>query len=169
MLQRLALTIAGETQLSRAFSILADDAADLSEPLKETHEYLRGVIGEQFQSEGAHGGSRWRDLTPGYAKTKAERWGDGLPILVASGDMRAAFLKRQPVELTARRLVMGPASGDTNRDGTPIEEYALAHQAGEGRVPQRKIVNLTTADKRGIDRIFATYFSARARRLIGTR
>jgi hypothetical protein len=32
-------------------------------------------------------------------------------------------------------------------------------------MPQRKIVNLTTGDKRGIDRIFASFFSARARRI----
>jgi len=169
VLQRLSVTVAGETQLSRAFDILADDARDLTDPLRETHDYLRGVIGEQFESEGAHGGSRWRDLNASYEERKAERWGDGLPILVASGDMRAAFLKRQPVELTARRLVIGPSPGETNMEGVPIEDYALAHQTGEGRMPQRKIVNLTTGDKRGIDRIFAEYFSARARRLLGTR
>ncbi len=169
MLQRISLTIAGEQQISRAFDILADDARDLTEPLEETHEYLRGVIGEQFQTEGAHGGSRWRDLNTRYEEQKAQRYGDGLPILVASGDMRAAYLKRQPVELTARRLVIGPGPGDTNAEGEPIESYAGAHQTGQGRLPQRKIVNLTTGDKRGIDRIFGEYFSARARRLIGTR
>ncbi len=169
MLQRLTLTIAGEKQLSRAFDILADDARDLRDPLEQTHEHLRQVIGEQFQSEGAHGGSRWRELSPDYERAKADRFGDGLPILVASGDLRAAWLARQPLELTSHRLVMGPAPGASNEDGAVIEDYSAVHQKGSGRVPQRKIVNLTTGDRRQIDRIFVEYLSARARRLLGTR
>lgn len=156
------MTIAGDTQLSRAFDILADDARDLTEPLEETHEHLRQVIGEQYETEGAHSGTKWADLSPDYARQKAEEWGDGLPILVASGDTRAAWLARQPLSLTPHRLVMGP------RPGSEEEERTAAAQIG-GRAPQRKIVNLTTLDKRGIDRIFAEFFSARARRLIGTR
>lgn len=163
MLQRITFGFAGEVQVSRAFDVLADDARDLTEPLQETHEHLRQVIGEQFQTEGAHGGSKWSDLSPDYAREKADRYGDGLPILVASGDMRAAWLARQPLELTAHRLVVGPAAG------SPEEERSLGHQRGDGRLPQRKIVNLTTGDKRAIDRIFVEFFSARARRMIGTR
>lgn len=168
-LQNLSLSVAGEMQLARGFDVLAADARDLRDPLQETHDYLRRVIGDQFESEGAHGGSRWQDLSTGYAEQKAEEWGDGLPILVASGDMRAAWLARQPVELTSHRLVMGPAPGATNREGVPIDEYALAHQQGQGNMPQRKIVNLTTGDKRGIDRIFVEFFSSRTRKLIGAR
>ncbi|MCA1572769.1 MAG: hypothetical protein LC798_21245, partial [Chloroflexi bacterium] len=168
MLQRITLTIAGERQLDRGFDVLADDARDLREPLERTHEHLRDVIGEQFLTEGGHAGSRWAQLSPAYAAAKAERYGDGMPILVATGDMRAAFLARRPLELTSRRLVMGPAPGQTNVEGEVIEDYALRHQQGGGRTPQRKIVNLTTGDKRSVDRIFAEYFSARARRMIGT-
>jgi hypothetical protein len=162
MLQRLALTIAGDVQLARAFDVLAHDAADLHEPLRETHEHLRQVVGEQFQSEGEHGGQRYQDLTPEYAKAKADRYGDGLPILVASGDLRAAWLARQPLQLTSHRLVMGP------REGSPEAVRSLAHQTGAGHMPQRKIVNLTLGDKRGIDRIFVEWSSALTRRLIGT-
>jgi hypothetical protein len=163
VLTRLTMTIAGETQLARGFDILADDARDLSEPLAMTHQYLRQVVGEQFQSEGAHGGSRWRELDPDYAREKAAEYGDGLPILVATGDMRAAWLAMQPLELTSHRLVMGP------RAGSEEELKSEAHQLGTGRSPQRKIVNLTTMDRRGIDRIFAEFFSARTRKLVGAR
>ena len=91
--------------------MLADDARDLQAPLAMTHQYLRRVIGEQFQSEGAHGGSRWQELSPEYAREKASEFGDGLPILVATGDMRAAWLAMQPLELSSHRLVMGPQAG----------------------------------------------------------
>jgi hypothetical protein len=163
MLQRFTLSIAGETQIARGFDVLAADARDLREPLGETHDYLRGVIGEQFESEGAHGGSRWQDLSSGYAEQKAEKYGDGLPILVASGDMRAAWLARQPLEMTSHRLVMGPS------EGSEEEMKSAAAQVGTSRAPQRRIVNLTTGDKRGIDRIFAEFFSARTRKLVGSR
>jgi hypothetical protein len=162
VLQRLTLTIAGDTQLARAFDVLASDAEDLHEPLERTHEHLRQVVGEQFGSEGGHSGRRWQDLTPEYAKAKANHWGDGRPILVASGDLRAAWLARQPLQLTSHRLVMGP------REGSEEETRSLAHQTGAGHMPQRKIVDLTLGDKRGIDRIFAEWFSARTRRLIGS-
>ena len=157
MLTRLSMSVGGEKQISRAFDVLAHDAADLREPLAATHEYLRHVLGEQFQSEGAHGGSKWAELSPDYAKAKEERFGAGRPILVATGEMRAAWLARQPLELTAHRLVVGP------RSGSEEEAKSEAAQLGEGNAPQRKIVNLTTGDRRGIDRIFVEFFSARAR------
>jgi hypothetical protein len=162
MLTRLTMTIAGETQLARGFDVLAADARDLHEPLAVTHQYLRGVIGEQFQTEGSHSGSKWQELNPDYEREKAERWGAGLPILVASGETRAAWLAAQPLELSPHRLVMGP------REGSEEEMKTEAAQLG-GRAPQRKIVNLTTMDRRGIDRIFAEFFSARTRKLVGSR
>lgn len=158
---RVRLTIAGETQLARAFDVLARDARDLRDPLQETHEHLRDVIGQQFLTQGEHGGARWADLTPEYARRKADRYGDGRPILVASGDLRAAWLARQPLELTDRRLVMGP------REGSPEELRSSVHQTGAGHMPQRRIVNLTLGDRRGIDRIFAEHFSAVIRRMFG--
>lgn len=155
------MTMVGEAQLARAFDILADDARDLRDPLQRTHEHLRQVIGEQFQSEGGHGGHHWQALSDTYAERKAERWGDGLPILVASGDLRTAWLARQPLELSTHRLVMGP------REGSDEEAKTLGHQTGAGHLPARRIVDLTLGDRRGIDRIFVEYLSARARRLFG--
>lgn len=162
MLSRLTLTMAGGVQLARAFDVLASDAEDLREPLQHTHEHLRHVIGEQFQTEGGHAGQHWPALSPAYAKAKADHYGDGRPILVATGDLRAAWLALQPLELTHHRLVMGP------RAGTLEERKTIAHQTGAGHNPERRIVDLTTGDKRGIDRIFAEYFSARVHRMIGT-
>lgn len=153
MLVRFTYDFAGERQVSRAFEVLAEHAQDLREPLGDVHGHLRDVIGEQFRTEGAHGGRRWKDLSADYKQAKQDRYGHVYPILVASGDMRAAFLARQPLELTPRRLVMGPP------EGSPEEERALAHQGGEDNVPARRIVALTTGDRRTIDRIFVTHFS----------
>lgn len=160
-LQRITFDFAGERQLSRAFNVLERDARDLREPLGRTADHLVDVVGEQFGSEGAHGlGGRWQDLSPDYQRQKADRY-PGMPILVATGEMRRAFLVHGTRQLTSTRLVWGPA------EGSEEEQRALAHQSGKGSVPQRKIVALTTADKRGIDRIFAEYFSAKTRSLVG--
>lgn len=162
-LTRFTYTFAGERQLSRAFDVLADSARDLREPLEDVHGHLRGVIGEQFRTHGDHGGRGWQDLSEGYKDAKEDRYGHVYPILVATGEMRGAFLARQPLELTARRLVMGP------KEGSEEETRAIAHQAGKGNVPARPIVALTTADRRQVDRIFVEYFSTRARALTGGR
>lgn len=166
-LTRITFDVAGERQVSRAFDVLERDAQDLREPLRGVHEHLRQVIGEQFLTEGAHGGSKWRDLSEGYKPVKQERYDRIYPILVASGDMRAALLAREPLELGPRRLVFGIDPSATNSEGVKIADYASAHQSGRGRTPQRKIISLTTMDKRGIDREFVEYFSSRTRRLVG--
>lgn len=162
-LTRFTYEFAGERQLSRAFDVLGEHARDLREPLRDVHTHLRGVIGEQFRSQGGHGGSRWTDLSSDYKEAKADRWGFVYPMLVASGDMRGAFLAREPLQLTTRRLVMGP------QEGSEEEQRAEAHQAGKGNVPARKIVQLTLADRRAVDRIFVEHFSTRARALFGGR
>lgn len=161
MLTRVTMKIAGETQIARAFDALADDARDLRKPLQRTHEHLRGVIGQQFLSEGGHSGHQWQRLSDTYAARKASDHGDGLPILVASDKLRAAWLARAPLELSPHRLVMGPPAGSEE------EVKSIAHQTGAGHLPVRKIVDLTLDDRREVDRIFVSYLSAQARRLFG--
>lgn len=137
----------GEVQVSRAFQELAEGARDLSEPFRYVADALLEAVREQFESEGAHGlGSRWRPLNPEYAAWKQARY-PGRKILVRTGGMKGAFLNRQQsTRVTPRSLVYEPRV-----------DYAAPHQRGEGRVPQRKIVALSVADRRKWDRIFLHY------------
>ncbi len=164
---RVSFDIAGEVQYERGFAAMADELEDLREPLGNVADLLRDAVGEQFASEGAHGlGGRWAPLSPAYAKAKEERY-PGHPILVASGEMRDAFLTQGTRELTRSRLVWG-VTDQRDSKGEAISTRAAAHQSGEGVVPQRKIVALTNLDRRGIDREFASWLTHLRRRTIGT-
>jgi hypothetical protein len=149
--------VAGEQQYARAFQVLADDARDLKEPLTRVRDRLVSTVGEQFQSEGQHGGTPWPQLSTAYEQWKQEAF-PGRPLLVRSGAMRAAYLADGTRELTNTRLVWGI---DTQRDqhGQAIADRAGAHQAGEGHMPQRKIIALTFEDRRAFDRAFVEHFN----------
>lgn len=159
---RLRMDVLGDVQLSRAFELMAHEAQDLSEPLRQVGEALVSAVGEQFRSEGAHGlGHRWHPLSPAYAAWKRENApaGPAAPILVFSGDMRSALLDRAAVTVTPRRMVYEPDAPD----------YAVVHQQGEGHMPQRKIVALAMSDRRGFERIFANWLNGLRRGRLGTR
>lgn len=165
MLTRITFDFAGERQLSRAFDVLEDDARDLTEPLKGAARVIQGSVADQFQSEGAHGlEGRWQDLSEGTKTEKEQEVGFVYPILVRSRRLREAFVLHGVREITDRRLVFGPDPADTYPDGTSVEAVAEAHQSGEG-VPARRIVALSDADRRLIDREFVEFFSSRTRRL----
>lgn len=138
--------VLGETQVARAFELSARDAADMSEPLTLIGEQLRISVSEQFTSEGAHGlGAKWHPLDPEYAKWKRAQVADE-PILVFSGTMRDTLTSREAITVTPQRLVYRPTGEHA--------DVAAIHQAGEGSVPQRKLVALTQDEKRQWERTF---------------
>lgn len=149
------INIGGEAQYARAFTALASEVTNLKTPLGEAAELLKHSTGKNFLSEGVYGtGGRWKPLNPEYEAWKQQHY-PGRPIMVRTGELRNALLVRGVRELTGRRLVYG-VSGSA-------EKYAHYHQTGEGKMPQRKIVALTQQDRRGIDRIFATWLNHKRR------
>ena len=158
-------TVAGEQQYARRFDALAHELQDLQEPLERVRDQLVLTVGQQFMEEGAHGTSKWQPLNASYEAWKESAY-PGRPILVRTGAMRQAFLVDGTRELTATRLRWG-LDDQTNEDGERIADYALAHQTGEGHVPQRKIVALRFDDKRQMDRAFVEHITYLRRSLIG--
>jgi hypothetical protein len=161
---RMRIDISGEVQYERGFAAMDAELEDLREPLGGVADLLKRAVGEQFLTEGEHGGLPWQPLSPAYAAEKEERY-PGHPILVASGEMRDAFLVSGTRELSRERLVWG-VTDQRDSHGDPISIRAAAHQSGEGVVPQRKIVALTNLDRRGIDREFASWLTHMRRRLL---
>lgn len=162
----LRFTIAGEEQYARRFDVLADEVTHLKEPLSRISKRLTQTVGEQFLTEGSHGGGgRWAPLNPDYERWKDETY-PGRPMLVRTGAMRAAFLADGERELTQSRLTWGV---DTQRDseGHAIADRASAHQAGEGRMPQRKIIALRADDRRAFDHEFVAWFNGVRHSLLG--
>lgn len=158
-------SVAGEEQYARRFDALAHELQDLQEPLGRVRDQLVQTVGQQFQQEGSHGTSGWTPLNPRYEEWKDSAY-PGRPILVKTGAMRKAFLVDGTRELTATRLRWG-LDDQTDEDGERIADRALAHQAGQGHMPQRKIVALRTDDKRAMDRAFVEHITYLRRSLIG--
>lgn len=144
----ITIRIDGDVEYSRAFEMSARLAADLSEPLKDAGREIVQAVGRQFESEGvAELGSRWQPLSPAYAAWKEANY-PGRPILVRTGEMRAAALdERRALRITPRRLVY-----------TVDSDYAIHHHRGEG-VPSRRFVALSTSTRRNIDRAFAEWLA----------
>ncbi len=140
----LRFSVMGEEQVARAFEASARDAADMSTPLAEIGEDLRLAVAEQFRTEGAHGlGGKWQPLKTKYAAWKRQQVGDE-PILVFHGLMRETLTSRSAITVTPQRMVYRPEG--------PHDDIAAIHHAGEGDVPQRKIVALTQLEKRSWER-----------------
>jgi hypothetical protein len=147
-LTRMRFDIVGDVQYSRAFHTMGREAADMTDPLTEIGESLRLSVSEQFRTEGRHGlGVGWQALDAAYARWKASAVGEQ-PILVFRGDMRDAMLSRSAFTISPRRLVY-----------EPDDPKAYYHQVGEGNLPAREMVALNEAERRGWDRIFASWLN----------
>ena len=103
--------------------------------------WLRQVTIDQFATAGGRSRDRWQPLSPIYGARKSRVW-PGKPILRASDRLFQSLTGSNQdsiVEIEAGSFTWGTA--------TP---YARYHQRGTARIPQRKILVVTKADRRQI-------------------
>lgn len=116
--------------------------------------YLRQATTDQFLSAGGRSRDKWEPLSTAYAVRKAQVW-PGKPILRASDRLFQSLTGQNQdsvVEIDARSLTWGTA--------TP---YARFHQRGTARMPQRKILVVTKADRRQITALVRAHLANQAR------
>lgn len=158
--QTVRFEVAGDVQYARAFEAAADEAEDLSEPLGQVGDAVLRDVFEQFRTEGVHGhGTKWKALSAGYAEWKRQQVGEE-PILVFTGQTRAAMIARSAVHVSPRRMVYDPRA----------PKFALRHQQGDEAdgLPQRKMVEIPETDRRQWDRYFVEWLnSIRREKLAG--
>jgi hypothetical protein len=149
------------TVYSRAFEMLGRQAADLSVPLREIGEMLIVDIGHQFQSEGAWGGSSWAELSDKYSIWKEQHY-PGMPLLVASGDMRAAMLDPAQTLTVSPNLLVYEVDGE-------LGEIALAHQEGveANNLPARPMIEVPELELHEWDRVLVRWLQATSEPLWG--
>jgi phage gpG-like protein len=158
VLKRVSFSVEGEAQIERAFNLEAHMAADMSEPLSRMADVILERVNEQFATEGAHGeAGGWRPLSPEYAKWKAKHY-PGAPILVRTGKMKDLLLdKSSSVTVTKQSMIYAPLS-----------EYAGYHQRGTVKMPARKPVNLTMADRKAaLNSVFTVWVNEMRRKAFG--
>lgn len=144
----LRFVVQGEVQVSRAFQVSERRAQDLSEPLRDIGDSLLETVQRQFDSQGAFGlGRRWHALSPAYRAWKQQHFPDTAHlILIRTGAMREAMESEQALTVSPRRLVYEPRGERA--------DIAAIHQAGEGHMPQRKIVAIPEQVARDWERAF---------------
>lgn len=128
-----------ETQFARTFSRWADQIDDLQPAFEQiTQSFYEGEE-RQFASQGAAGSGGWKPLSSAYKKWKDRRY-PGRPLLVMTGALRDALTSKSGpgavYVIERKRLTMG----------TDLE-VAQYHQKGSSRMPARKPIQLTDAQK----------------------
>lgn len=159
---RLTFDVDGERQVSRAFSAMEHEVADMSEPLGAIGRLIREAIGEEFGEEGARGGAPWQPLSPQYEEWKEAHY-PGRPLLVQTGAMRRALLSEAAFSVSPKRLVYEPPQRRSS-DGRFADEIAGYHQRGSSPNPARRMVDVTPSDRRGFEREVHDWLNARRRR-----
>lgn len=117
---------------------------DADQAFDRMADFAARVFAAQFETAGSRMGSKWAPLSPKYAKQKARAF-PGQPLMVATGDLRKslAFRPLGIEEITSSKMVIGTAI-----------PYAAYHQAGAGRLPQRKLIGrLNPQDTKAMSKI----------------
>lgn len=130
----LHLEVEGEVQVSRMLSRTTERVKHLGPFYDEAAKILSRSVKEQLSSEGGRSEHTWQPLSPGYAEWKQRRYGNA-PILEASGTMRRAL---QPT----------PEVVPDDKIFWSVPFYALFHQRGTRKMPQRRILDLNESDRR---------------------
>lgn len=146
---RVRFVAPGGEKFERGFYAMSKAVADMSPVMDRIGDDIRHGVLEQFMTQGsAKLGHPWAPLSPAYAKWKDARY-PGMPILVASGEMRSSLLNPSAITTSPSSVRYDPASG--------IWEF---HQTGTKHMPQRKPVVVTPGDRRQWDRYFAEWLAA---------
>ena len=140
---RFQLALPGLPALTVGLSQLKTDIGDWTKFWMQRFAPLFYVhVQQDFVLEGGGSGASWAPLSPAYAQWKASRF-PGRGILVRSGALKASLSGPE-----APRSVFRP--GPTSLDiGTRVP-YALHHQVGSSRMPQRPPLRVSPAFMRAV-------------------
>jgi phage gpG-like protein len=143
------MEIAGQVQMDRGIARFADGVADYRPIWPVIEDDFYGQVKEQFRTEGAEGGDKWKELTPEVAKWKEVHY-PGKPILERTGDLLSSLTNPNDphaVRIEGRKtLTLGSAI-----------PYSIFHQTGTSKMPARPEIQLTEAFKRSAMHHIQTY------------
>ena len=126
----------GDERFVRGFSRFLDEIKDFSPVFEMLFDDFQQVNAKNFSKQGTP--EAWKPLSPDYAEWKA-KVRPGRPILVFDGHLKAALTGISP--FTIKKIGKHEAEFGTS---LPYADY---HQTGRGRLPRRKPVQITEADK----------------------
>ena len=113
--------------------------------------YLRKATERTFATEGGRIGAKWAPLTQPYAARKAATF-PGQPILRATDAMFRSFTIPGATDAIEEDEAQSLAYGSQDKK-------ARYHQDGTPRMSQRKILDVTEADRRQAKRLARAYLT----------
>lgn len=151
------LTVDGKEEFNRVFSRLDANFDDLSPIWPAVRDEFWKIQAEQFDSEGAKGGSgRWKALSKRYEKQKIKRYGAGKRILEATGDLRASLTGN-----AAGSYYVADKKGVAV--GTTIP-YGIYHHRGEGKLPKRAVISFSPEQRKRMMKVIQAALIAELRK-----
>ncbi len=134
----------GEKQVSRELLRVSDAVQDARPAFRKIADDLVQAGRRQFDTQGGHASGRWAPLKPETVRAKASK-GHDPRILRATEALMNSLSRRggpgQKLQITPGLLVFG---SDV--------DYGRYHQSGTSRMPQRRPLELTAVDRRGVMR-----------------
>ncbi|MEN6544794.1 MAG: hypothetical protein ABFE07_02030 [Armatimonadia bacterium] len=154
---RIRWSVADEVQLDRAFTRLAIDVKDFTEPLAAAKEIVKDETLAQFEAEGDPG---WADLNSRYKAWKARHFPGKTKLICTEALLHS--LTGDHADGAIREI-----TPTTLRYGTSLEvgetrkwNLGLIHQLGtkDGRIPARPMLRLRRQGQTRIVRAFREHF-----------
>lgn len=147
---RFRMDVAGQVEMDRGLARFTDGVSDWRPIWIVFADSFYAHLRAHFASEGAEGlGAKWASLSAAYAAWKAVHY-PGKPILQRSGALLASLTSS-----TAPGAVYQPKPKSLTI-GSSVP-YAIYHQKGTGRMPQRKEIALDERTKRELMKIAQMY------------
>lgn len=140
---RISIQVEGEERLLRALKGAESDVTDLRSSWRPVSDEIYSITRAQFASQGGRAGSRW----PPRAQSTVDRYTainrKGFKVLNETLRRTDAMFKSLANRGAAHGIYEEEAMSLTMGTDLP---YANIHQRGGGKIPQRKIFDLTDAD-----------------------
>ena len=136
--------IEGVQQFNRAFNRIEGHIDDLRPVWDHVERVMFEIEDAQFKSEGSRGGlGKWQPLSRAYAAQK-EKTHPGKPILERTGRLMRSLTGKTGDTLLVKEK-------DEFGFGTAVP-YAPFHQRGGGKLPKRAVVDLSSSQKRDLQK-----------------
>lgn len=142
------ISVDGKTEFDRTFSRLDAEFNDLTPIWDDVRDAVWEIEEEQFQSGGAKGANgTWKPLSPAYEKAKIAKYGT---LALVAGTLRATDALYKSLTRQTEDTVYQKSSTEMNV-GTSLP-YAKFHQRGGRNLPQRKVIDLSDAQKKQLQK-----------------
>lgn len=135
----ISFTMFGDEFFRRRILAARHRARDVSPVLDRIAEDWLEIVEEQFETEGARGGSKWE----GLAFSTIKKRGSAHPILIDSGDMFQELITPENVRVTDDSVTMELGDQTVKAES---HQYGFTNPQG-AEVPARPIVQFRDDDR----------------------